>query len=48
MDTTEIKAFIKKAVDELVGLEYIDGPTTLDEAKEIVRDIVDDALYELG
>ena len=47
MDAEEIKEFIKKAVRSITGLEYIGEPTTLDEAVEIVRDIVNDALAEV-
>lgn len=48
MDTEEIKEFIKRAVRSIAGLEYMDAPTTLDEAVEIVRDIVNDALDEFN
>lgn len=46
METEEIQEFIKKAVRSITGLEYKDTPTTLDEAVEIVRSIVNDALDE--
>lgn len=43
----EIKDLIEKAVHFFEGQEYMDYPTTLDEAIEIVRDIVNDALDEV-
>lgn len=44
METEEIQEFIKKAVRSITGLEYVGAPTTLDEAVEIVRAIVNDTL----
>jgi len=43
----EIRAFILNAVRSLVGTEYIDLPTTLDEAVEIVRELVNDTLDDI-
>ena len=43
----EIKDIIKNAVRFFEGQEYMDHPTTLDEAIEIVQSIVEDALAEL-
>lgn len=43
----EIKDLIKNAVRFFEGQEYMDHPTTLDEAIEIVRNIANDALDEL-
>lgn len=43
----EIRAFILNAVRSLVGTEYIDLPLTLDEAVEIVRELVNDTLDDI-
>jgi len=43
----EIRTFILNAVRSLVGTEYIDLPTTLDEAVEIVRELVNDTLDDI-
>lgn len=40
----DIKEFIKNAVRFFEGQEYMDYPTTLEEAVEIVRTIVNDTL----
>lgn len=43
----EIKDLIKNAVKFFKDQEYMGEPTTLDEAIEIVRDIVNDTLEEI-
>lgn len=48
METEQIQEFIKKAVRSITGLEYRDSPTTLVEAVEIVRSIVNDTLDEFS
>lgn len=44
----DIEQFIKNAVRFFEGQEYMDYPTTLEEAVEIVRSIVNDTLDKIS
>lgn len=45
--TDQLKDKVKETIATLLATEYMDAMTTLDEAIEMVRDAVDEAIAEV-